>query len=88
MITPEQLQTIADRLEGLPLNDEIVTFLRAQFPGIHFTYCMDDDVSGVLPKLEKPRFNLYLVDGREHCLSMTNNHEIATGVLVAEVIDD
>ena len=49
---------------------------------------MDDDVSGVLPKFENPRFNLYLVDGREHCLSMTNNHEIATGVLVAEVIDD
>ncbi len=88
MMTSEQLQAIASSLEGQPLNDAIVTFLRAQFPGIHFTYCMDDDVSGVLPKLENPRFNLYLVDGREHCLSMTNNHEIATGVLVAEVIDE
>jgi hypothetical protein len=88
MITPEQLQTIANHLEGQPLNDAIVTFLRAQFPDIHFTYCMDDDVSGCSPKFESPRFNLYLIDGREHCLSMTNNHEVATGVLVAEVIDD
>ena len=87
MITSEQLQVIADTIAEQPLNDEIVRFLRAQFPDIHFTYCMDDDVSGVQPKLENPRFNLYLIDGREHCLSMTNNHEIATGVLVAEVID-
>ncbi|MEI6746037.1 MAG: DUF6129 family protein [Methylococcaceae bacterium] len=88
MITSDQLQVIADTIAEQPLNDEIVTFLRAQFPDIHFTYCMDDDVSGVLPKFENSRFNLYLVDGREHCLSMTNNHEIATGVLVTEVIDD
>jgi len=88
MITSDQLQVIADTIATQLLNDELVTFLRAQFPDIHFTYCMDDDVSGVLPKFENPRFNLYLVDGREHCLSMTNNHEIATGVLVAEVIDD
>jgi hypothetical protein len=88
MITLEQLQTIADSLEGQPLNDAIVTFLRAQFPDIHFTYCMDDDVSGVLPKLENPRFNLYLIDGREHCLCLTKNHEDASGVLVAEVIDE
>ncbi len=88
MITTEQLQTIANRLEGQPLNDAIVTFLRVQFPDIHFTYCMDDDVSGVSPKLENSRFNLYLIDGREHCLCLTKNHEDASGVLVAEVIDD
>lgn len=88
MITSEQLQTIANRLEGQPLNDAIITFLRAQFPEIHFTYCMDDDVSGVSPKLETPRFNLYLIDGREHCLCLTNKHEDASGVLVAEIIDD
>ncbi len=88
MITPEQLQAIADSLEGQPLNDAVVAFLRAQYPNIHFSYCMDDDVSGVKAKFENPRFNLYLIDGREHCLCMTNNHEVATGVLVAEVIND
>lgn len=88
MITTEQLQTIANTLEGQSLNDAIVTFLRAQFPDIHFTYCMDDDVSGVQPKLETPHFNLYLIDGREHCLCLTNNHDDASGVLVAEIIDD
>ena len=87
MITSEQLQAIAEKITDKPLNDEIVRFLRAQFPDIHFTYCMDDDVSGVQPKLENPRFNLYLIDGREHCLCLTKNHEDASGILVAEVID-
>ncbi len=88
MITIEQLQNIANSLEGQSLNDAIVTFLRAQFPDIHFTYCIDDDVSNAKPQFETPRFNLYLVDGREHCLCLTNNFENASGVVVAEIIDD
>ena len=88
MITPEQLQAIAQSLADKPLNDAIVTFLKTQFPDIHFTYCMDDDVCGVSPKLENARFNLYLIDGREHCLCLTNKHEDASGVVVAEIIDD
>ncbi len=32
-------------------------------------------------------FNLYLVDGREHCLKLTGDPEAATGILLAQVHD-
>lgn len=88
MITPEQLQTIADSINGQLLNEAVVSQLRAQFTGIHFTYCMDDDIPNVEPLVEGAGFNLYLVDGREHCLCLTRDYENATGIVIAEVIED
>lgn len=88
MITPEQLQTIADSISGQLLNEAVVSQLRAQFVGIHFTYCMDDDIPNVEPLIEGAGFNLYLVDGREHCLCLTRDYENATGIVIAEVIED
>jgi len=38
--------------------------------------------------LESVAFNLYLVDGREHCLRFTTESEAATGVVIAEVIEE
>jgi hypothetical protein len=38
--------------------------------------------------LEHDRFNLYLIDGREHCLKLTNDTETATGLVVAEIMGD
>ena len=33
--------------------------------------------------LERPGFNVYLVDGCEHCLTPTNDPEVAVGVVLA-----
>jgi hypothetical protein len=30
-----------------------------------------------------PDYNLYLLDGREHCVQLTNDPALATGVVVA-----
>jgi len=49
---------------------------------------MDDDISNAKPVMSDKDFNVYLVDGREHCLCLTNDYDIATGVVLAEVIDD
>jgi len=46
---------------------------------------MDDDVCGFSPSLRREGFNLYLIDGRDHCLVLTQDREIATGILVAEL---
>ena len=62
--------------------------LRQQYPTIHFTYCMDDDLPNNTPIIEHKDFNLYLIDGREHCLCLTNDYDTATGIVVAEVIAD
>jgi hypothetical protein len=86
MISPEQLEQIGELInQASVLESGSVEPLRGRFPDIHFTYCMDDDVYAALPVLEQERFNLYLVDSRNHCLSFTQDCEIATGIVVAEV---
>ncbi|MBD9360438.1 DUF6129 family protein [Methylomonas fluvii] len=88
MISPEQLQTIAEKINGQALNETVVSGLRGEYPGVHFTYCMDDDLPNNEPLLEGTGFNLYLVDGREHCLRITDNYENASGIVIAEVIPE
>jgi len=88
MISPEQLQRIAAAIRSQNLNETMVASLRSEYPGIHFTYCMDDDIPNHEPMLEDPSFNLYLVDGREHCLCLTRNYDHASGIVIAEVIAD
>ena len=88
MINPEQLQTVAARISIQPLNETLISQVRAEFQGIHFTYCMDDDIPNNEPVLSHPNFNLYLIDGREHCLCLTNNFDHATGIVIAEIILD
>ena len=86
MITTAQLAEIAFQIKAQGVDESIVGQLRTDFSGIHFTYCMDDDIGSYQPVLSETDFNLYLIDGREHCLCITNNHEVATGIVIAEVV--
>ena len=88
MISEEQLDRIQAVAADGPLSEELVVKLREAFDGVHFTYCMDDDVCGIDPVREAQAFNLYLVDGRDHCLAFTRDTDAATGIVVAEVIED
>lgn len=88
MISPEQLQRVAAAIRSQNLNEALVASLRSEYPGIHFTYCMDDDIPNHEPMLEDASFNLYLVDGREHCLCLTRNYDHASGIVIAEIIPD
>jgi hypothetical protein len=86
MISQQQLDQISELVTHKSVIESgSVEPLRGQFPDIHFTYCMDDDVYAVQPVVKRERFNLYLVDSREHCLNLTQDREIATGIVVAEV---
>jgi hypothetical protein len=88
MITSEQAQEIAAKVNTMGVDESTVSALRKHYQSIHFTYCMDDDLPNNTPILGGKNFNLYLIDGREHCLRLTNDYEIATGVVVAEIIED
>jgi hypothetical protein len=88
MISPDLLESIALAVNAHSLNDSIVALFRSEYPGIHFTYCMEDDIGNYQPMLEYPGFNLYLVDGREHCLCLTRNYEHATGIVIAERLEE
>ena len=88
MINLESTQKIADEVKSKGLDYDTVAALRHSYPDIHFTYCMDDDITNGKPVLESEEFNVYLVDGREHCLCLTNDYDVATGIVLAEVIED
>ncbi|RIZ66511.1 MAG: hypothetical protein D0531_04025 [Methylococcales bacterium] len=88
MISKIQLEEIVGIIKSLGVSDETVLVLRRQFAPIHFSYCMDDDLPNNKPVLEYDNFNVYLIDGREHCLCLTLDYEIATGIVVAEVYPD
>jgi hypothetical protein len=85
MITQAQIAQIGELLSRRSVEESAVIELRQQFPDIHFTYCMDDDVIAATPLHEAERFNLYLIDSRNHCLSFTQDSSVATGIVVAEI---
>ena len=88
MISTEQVNEIAEKIDTLGVDEATVSALRQEYQPIHFTYCMDDDLPNNEPVIEKAAFNLYLIDGREHCLCLTNNYDVATGIVIAEIIPE
>lgn len=87
MISQQQLQEIGTWLGSQPIASDVDQQLRKRYGDIHFTYCMDDDVIGARPVYEDAGFNLYLVDSSNHCLSFTQDMEVASGLVVAEIED-
>lgn len=88
MITTAQLAEVSSKIKAHGVDESILSQLRQDYSDIHFTYCMDDDIGSYEPVLSETDFNLYLIDGREHCLCITHNHEVATGIVIAEVVAD
>lgn len=88
MIEAQVLEHIAETVELSGPGTMAVAALRLSYPDIHFTYCMDDDIHTARPILCRPGFNLYLVDGSQHCLNLTNDLHHASGIVLAEVCDD
>ena len=86
MITPTQLAQVGEAI----LLDPRVAALRSRFPELHFSECSEDDVS---PRYKAafgvPGYALYYISGASgHCLELTNDPDIATGILVAAIGDD
>lgn len=61
-----------------------LTDFRQRFPSLSLTRCDASDMSGEAPFREYPKFNLYLVDGSDHCWRITGDPAAATGIVVAE----
>lgn len=86
MINRHQLQTMCDFVEQQGLNEQTLAELRKQYAGLHFTWCMDDDINYPHAAAERDGFNVFLVDSRDHCSALTQDCEVASGVVFAEVI--
>lgn len=87
MIDPVHIEQVAEIVRRAGLNDTTLNALREHFTDLHFSRCLEDELGAVEPFREEDGFNLYLVDGRDHCLRLTTDPETATGLLLAEVED-
>lgn len=87
MISVDTLDQIAEiAVSSVSLNDDVLAALKDRWPELRFTLCNDDDMPARLsPALQQEKFNLYLVGGSEHCLSLTDDPLQAIGVVLAEV---
>ncbi len=90
MIAADTLQQIAARATALgALNDAVLHTLKTSWPELCFTLCSDDDMPARMkPALSGEQFNLYLVGGGEHCISLTDDPQCAIGVVLAQVDED
>ncbi|HAG94402.1 MAG: hypothetical protein CMK83_26355 [Pseudomonadales bacterium] len=86
MINRHSLQAILDYVDQKGLSEQTLTELRGQFPDCHFTYCMDDDVIYSKAYAETEGYNVYLVDSRAHCSTLTADADVASGIVFAEVV--
>ena len=86
MISPSLLAQVGEAA-GI---DARVAALRPLFPTLHFSECSEDDVSPrYSPAMSIAGYALYLISGASgHCLALTNEAAIATGILVAAKVDD
>lgn len=87
MIVPETLDKIASSAAAMrELNEGSPATLKQSWPDLRFTLCSDDDMPARMsPALRCERFNLYLLGGGEHCLSLTDDPLQAIGVVLAQV---
>lgn len=80
-IDSARLAAITDAI-GDPAEPDLTVRLRTQFPPLTFAVCADDDVIGARPVAAGVGFRLYLIDGSDHCLRLTSDPALASGVLV------
>jgi hypothetical protein len=87
MIVHETLEHIATTAASFAeLDQNAMVALKQTWPDLRFTFCNDDDMPARLPPtLKCEKFNLYLVGGSEHCISLTDDPMQAIGVVVAEL---
>lgn len=88
MIRPERLDQVTRIVERAGLNDQTLSAIREAFTDMHLTFCEEEDIGVGRPVRHADGFNIYLVDGRGHCMRFTTDMASATGMVLAEVDDD
>ncbi|WOJ90992.1 hypothetical protein RZS28_06825 [Methylocapsa polymorpha] len=83
-LTTENLAQIEALLSGPDADPSVLQDFRQRFPGVSLTRCDPSDVDGERPYKEFARFNLFLVSAVNHCVTMTRDPAIATGIIVVQ----
>ncbi len=89
MINRHDVLAMCDFIDQKGLDEAVLSELRAQYEGRHFTWCLEDDVcSPVQPYLERETYNVYLVNSSDHCSTLTRDESGASGVVFAECLPE
>jgi hypothetical protein len=64
------------------ISNNPLPMLKGSFPGLSFLRMSDADIDEP-PFRSLVNYNLYLLDGRSHCVKITNNLSDATAVVIA-----
>jgi hypothetical protein len=89
MLAAADLARVVAQVDAVGLSEATITALRQAWPGVHFTYCSEDDIPGRLkPVAEGVGYGVYLVSGAEHCVAFTDHLEAATGLVLAVHCED
>ena len=88
IIDEEMIANVAQLVNRKPVDDTLKDELKTAFPGIRFTLCSEDDINVGKPVIESEGFAIYLVGSSDHCLSLTNDYALATGVVIAEIFTE
>ena len=89
MIDEALVKEIISTVENAYLGEAVLQELREKYPEVRVTYCMQDDVSeNAKPAYQCEGFNVYYIDAREHCMCLTNDIDVAAGIVLAEVFDE
>lgn len=75
-----ELETLLAASDGGP---QVSQQFRERFPGRSLTRCDASDMGTDEPYRRYPAWELYLVDGRDHCWHLTQDPSAATGVVLA-----
>jgi hypothetical protein len=83
-LSTENLAQIEALLAAPDADAAVLQDFRQRFPGVSLTRCDPSDVDGERPYKEFPRFTLFLVSAVNHCVTMTRDPSIATGIIVVQ----
>jgi hypothetical protein len=84
-IAVETLNEVAESLADFhKLTNNPLPMLKECFPDLSFVRISAADIPEP-PYRALPDYNLYLLDGREHCVQLTNDPANATAVVVAHL---
>ena len=82
-LTPETLKEIETSLVDFhKLTNNPLPMLKECFPQLSFVRMSAADIAEA-PFRALADYNLYLLDGREHCVQLTHDPAHATGIVVA-----
>ncbi len=82
-ITAAQLADIDGLLASAVADGSTLAALRKLVAGATATRCDELDMADEAPFRSYARCNLYLLDGRDHCMRVTGDPAAATGFIIA-----